>query len=83
MSSDLHASVVDYVKSSRVPMSIFEIAADLAKLGEHGAEWPRASAQIWKRNLEKAIEEGFLRLDDHHFVRLPLAKPKEKQLSLF
>jgi hypothetical protein len=76
-------SLLEYVRTSRVPSTIFEIAADLANLGANGANWPRASAQIWKRDLEAAIAQGVLRLDENQCVRMPIAAASIKQLDLF
>jgi hypothetical protein len=83
MAESNYESLLEYVKTSRVPSSIFEIASDLANLGANGADWPRASAQIWKRDLEAAIASGVLRLDENDCVRMPIAAAKNKQLDLF
>lgn len=83
MSNTNYESLLEYVRTSRAPSSIFEIASDLANLGANGADWPRASAQIWKRDLEAAIAQGVLRLDESGNVRMPIAAAKDKQLELF
>lgn len=76
--------LIEYVSRSRAAMTILEIAADLAALGKHGADWPRASADAWKREIEKAISEGSLVVDGSNCVRLPQNKSDGvKQLDLF
>jgi hypothetical protein len=83
MSEQNFESLIEYVTNNRVPSSIFEIAADLENLGTFGADWPRASAQIWKRDLEAAIASGVLRLDENQCVRMPIAAASIKQMDLF
>jgi hypothetical protein len=79
----LSADLLDYVKNCRIPMSRFEIADDLARLGAHGAEWPRASANQWNNAIRVAIANGEL-IEVDNVVRLPQEESqKPAQLSLF
>jgi hypothetical protein len=65
-------------------MARYEIAGTLETLGKHGADWPRATAQQWNREIDKAIADGLLVEDQTGLVRLPMEKPiVQKQLNLF
>ena len=80
----MHEAIIEYVSNCRVPMSPFEVAADLANLGNHGGNWPRASAETWNRAIEAALKDGAVRLDSEANLRLPEDHESGvKQLSLF
>lgn len=79
----LNDDLLDYVRNCRVPMNRFEIADDLARLGAHGASWPRASANQWSSAIRTAIASGDL-IEVDNAVRLPPEKIEQpEQLSLF
>ena len=42
------------------PVSIFEAAGELETLGRCGAGWSRATADHWKRELTKLVNDGLL-----------------------
>ena len=64
-------------------LSVWEIAGELEDLGKHGAAWPRATANHWKREIETLIERGQL-VEVERVVKLPIVKDgKTKQMELF
>lgn len=76
-------AIVEYVTNCRVPMSKWEIAGDLANLGQHGADWPRATANNWLRELENLIKDGVL-VEVEGSVRVPVeVDDRPIQRSLF
>jgi hypothetical protein len=64
-------------------MPITEIANELHLLGEHGAEWPKATVEHWIRDLKKLANEGQLTIDEHGMVWVPIGGDKPKQMTLF
>lgn len=74
----LIAFVSDYPR-----LSVREIAGELEDLGKHGAAWPRATANHWKREIEKLIERGEL-VEVDGVVKLPVVTDdRPKQMTLF
>ncbi|AMV30858.1 hypothetical protein VN12_19795 [Pirellula sp. SH-Sr6A] len=51
--------LLQFVRGAQ-PSSIYELAGELAMLGESGAAWPRASAEHWRRELQSLIDSGKL-----------------------
>lgn len=82
MSKDKHDWIVGFVGACRCPQSIFEFAAELANLGQHGSDVPRANAQHWKRVIEDAVKDGVL-IEDGSGIRVPIEEATPKQLTLF
>lgn len=79
----LSASIVEYVSECRIPQSAIETATDLETLGKHGADWPRATATHWMREIRELIDRGELREVDG-LVMLPIVVDESpKQMSLF
>lgn len=55
----MNEALITFIRGIQ-PVSIFEAAGELATLGEHGAAWPRASAEHWRRELTKLVNDGWL-----------------------
>lgn len=73
--------LIDFIRSARGPISLYYAAAELESLGTHGANWKRATATHWVRELRALVDAGELVLDGE---TLTVAKKEElKQGSLF
>jgi hypothetical protein len=62
------------------PCSIYELAGELAMLGENGSTWPRASAEHWRRELQALIDDGKLVDTDSNISVAVTIKPKQGTL---
>jgi hypothetical protein len=60
---------------------MYEAAGDLAALGENGGNWPNATAQHWKRELDRLLADGKLQEVDGGLI-VPLSE-EPKQMTLF
>ncbi len=65
------------------PVSMLDVATDLVSLAKSGAEWPKASAQNWIRELEGLVSTEKLILENG-LVRVPVvgARPKQMEMKL-
>ncbi|AMV31283.1 hypothetical protein VN12_04140 [Pirellula sp. SH-Sr6A] len=78
----MEADLVEFLRKV-APIHIFEAAGELHALSQNGANWPRASAEHWKRELEKLVKDGTL---DEVDGMLSIAKVKRdapRQGTLF
>lgn len=55
----MEADLVEFLRKV-APIHIYEAAGELHTLSQNGANWPRASAEHWKRELEKLVKDGTL-----------------------
>lgn len=78
----MDADLIQFVASSREPTSIYLIAAELETLGYLGADWPRATAEHWKREILRLVEKNELTIDDAGLVWIK-KKEEPKQMTLF
>lgn len=79
----MDADIVRFVASYREPTSIFLIAGELETLGERGANWPRATAEHWKRTITKLVDENKLTMDSSGCVWIVANSDAPKQMELF
>lgn len=56
---DLDTDLIDFIRPI-APVHIYEIAGELHSLSQNGAKWPRASAEHWKREIERLVKDGKL-----------------------
>lgn len=75
--------IVSYISESTTPMSIWEYAGELERNGGSGAAVPKATAQHWKREIEKAIADGLLVEGTDGNIRAPALDAGPKQMTLF
>jgi hypothetical protein len=75
--------IVEFVRSYREPVKLTEAASELHKLGNLGADWPRASYEHWMRELEQLANEGKLLIDAKGLVSVPRGEAGQTQLRLF
>lgn len=75
--------LIDFVRGYRGPVSIDEVASDLAVLGANGAEWPRASATDWKRSLNVLVSEGKLTSENNMLTVQIIKSDAPVQMELF
>lgn len=76
----MNDDLINFVRGAQ-PCSIFELAGELATLSENGAGWPRASAEHWRREIQKLVDEGNL-VDDGGNISVAL-HTKPRQATLF
>ena len=73
---------LSFVTDCRVPQSVFEHAAELEKLGAHGARVPPMRAHQWKAIIDGLMTDGKL-TEVNECVVAPVAEDGPKQLTLF
>ncbi len=74
--------VIDFIRSNREPISIFEAAGDLHDLGLNGAERPRLQANQWKTELQRLVQLGKL-IETNGMLSVPTETKQPIQQELF
>jgi len=80
--SELIAIALSFVTDCRCPQSVFEHAAELEKLGMHGAAIPHMRAHKWKAIIDSLITSGKL-IERDGCVVAAGDEDKLEQLPLF
>lgn len=79
----MDTDLIRFIQSNREPTSIYMIAAELETLGYLGADWPRATAEHWKREIIRLVDKNELTMDEAGLVWLAKQGEAPKQMTLF
>lgn len=79
----MNDDLVEFIRSYRGPVKLSEAASELHKLGNLGADWPKASQEHWIRELEQLAKNGKLQIDTDGLVSVPRGEAGPTQLELF
>ena len=79
--SELIEIAFTFVSDCTTPQSVFEHAAELEQLGNHGAKIPPLRAHVWKAILDGLVTER--RLVERDGVLVAPASHDERQMMLF
>lgn len=80
---ELSQIALDFVSDCTTPQSVFEYAAELEKLGAHGAKVPAVRAQKWKTVIDALMTGGKLHEVNGVVLAVVDSKQEFEQLPLF
>lgn len=81
--AELSQIALDFVSDCTTPQSIFEYAAELEKLGSHGAKIPAMRAQKWKLVIDALIASRKLHEVNGVLLAAIESKQEFRQMDLF
>lgn len=79
----MDTDLINFIQSNREPTSIYLIAAEMETLGYLGADWPRATAEHWKREILRLVDKNELTMDDAGNIWIAKKGGEPKQMTLF
>lgn len=81
--TELSQIALDFVTDCTTPQSVFEYAAELEKLGAHGAKIPAVRSNKWKAVIDALMAEGKLHEVNGVVLAVVDSKHEFEQLPLF
>ena len=81
--TELSQIALDFVTDCTTPQSVFEYAAELEKLGSHGAKIPAVRAHKWKAVIDALMTDGKLHEVNGLLVAVIESTQGFEQLPLF
>lgn len=76
--------LIEFIRGFRGPVPMREVTKELETLGKHGADWPRASVDHWRRELLRLAATGQLKCDKDLNLSVPfVTDDRPKQGTLF
>lgn len=80
---ELSELALSFITECTTPQSVFEYAAELEKLGMHGAKIPALRANKWKAVIDALITDGKLHDVNGCVLAVVGSKDEFEQLPLF
>ena len=84
MTPNLIDEVVEFISNEREPISAFDVAMELVRLGANTRLWTRAEFKEWIHAMVKAKRDGLIvEVDGKLRIKYEEPEAKPKQLGLF